>query len=66
MQCDMHLDCDAPVSHLGAKGYIYCGHHATRRQASGYESVRRLRPWEVRWLSAGRVLPSYKIGPEPK
>ena len=66
VRCDMYTDCAEPVTHIGDKGYAYCATHGPSRRESGYERVRRMRPWEVRWLREGRVLPSYKPGPDPE
>lgn len=64
MQCEMSYDCTEPVTHIGEKGYIYCAVHAGMR--GGYEGVRKMRKWELRWISEGLTLPSYERGPEPK
>lgn len=64
--CEMRTDCEAPVSHLGSKGYVYCLPHAVLRRESGHERTRKMRLWELRWIQEGRQLPSYTSGPEPK
>lgn len=64
LQCQMSNACEAEVTHLGAKGYLYCKPHGQRRR--GYERTRALRAWELRWIREGRTLPSYAPGPEPK
>lgn len=63
--CQMIDNCANPVTHIGEKGYIYCTFHALRRRASGYESTRKMRAWELRWINAGKTLPSYRPGAEP-
>lgn len=63
-QCDMRAECTETVTHIGAKGYAYCATHAPERR--GFESVRKMRAWERRWIGEGRALPSYAPGPEPK
>lgn len=62
--CDMRAECVAPVTHIGSKGYTYCAAHAPARR--GWESARKMLPWELRWLSEGRQLPDYRPGPEPR
>lgn len=64
MQCEMSNECINPVTYLGNRGYIYCTAHAGQR--GGYEGVRQMQPWELRWISEGRTLPTYQVGPEPK
>lgn len=66
IQCEMRDECTGTVTHIGSKGYIYCEHHAGVRKSSQYESARKLRPWELRWIGEGKTLPTYKPGPEPK
>lgn len=59
MQCDMRRECKAIVTHIGEKGYIYCQVHGVERRHSGYESTRKMRPWELKIVAAGQPLPSY-------
>lgn len=59
MKCDMDHDCQAAVTHVGNKGYIYCEDHAVRRRECGVERTRKLRAWEVALIAAGTPLPSY-------
>ena len=56
--CDWRDDCENPVTHIGSKGYAYCAEHAPNRH--GWENVRKMRPWEIRILEAGRPLRSYR------
>lgn len=56
--CDWREDCENPVTHIGAKGYVYCAEHAPNRQ--GWESVRKMRAWEVRVIESGQPLRSYR------
>lgn len=65
-QCEMSRSCQEPVTHIGSKGYIYCKEHGVARRTYGFESTRKMRPWELRLIDAGKPLPSYKPGPEPK
>lgn len=57
LTCDMRADCAAPITHIGEKGYIYCAEHVECRR--GIERCRKLRPFELRILKAGKALPSY-------
>lgn len=57
--CDMAMDCFAPVTHLGSKGYVYCAEHALSRRNSGYERTRGLLAWERRAIRNGETLTSY-------
>lgn len=65
IQCDMRAECTGTVTHIGSKGYVYCEPHAVARRGTGYERTRKLRAWELRWIVAGKALPSYRPGPEP-
>lgn len=65
VQCEMSNDCPAEVTHVEDKGYIYCTEHANDRR-SWNPRVRKMRAWERRWIAAGKVLPTYRPGPEPK
>ena len=53
------LDCMDAVRYLDSKGYVYCDSHKIAGRG------RKLRAWELRWLAAGRVLPSYRPLAEP-
>lgn len=66
LQCEMSKDCQNPITHISEKGFIYCQTDGLRRRAAHYERVRTLRPWELRLLEQGEVLPSYKPLPKPK
>jgi hypothetical protein len=57
LQCEMRAECTQPVSCIGEKGYLYCAACAAHRH--DVERTRRLRPFEIRILEAGRALPSY-------
>jgi hypothetical protein len=61
-ECDMVENCPNPITHIGEKGFIYCAEHAPCR--NGFERTRRMRPWEIKLLDAGKQLPSYR--PLPK
>lgn len=65
MQCEMTDACKAPVTHIGEKGYVYCGPHAEVRRQAGSERTRKMRAWECALIEAGEPVPSYKPGPKP-
>jgi hypothetical protein len=57
LACDMRFDCDAPVTHMDHKGFVYCTEHGLRRRV--YCPCRSLRPFEVRKLQRGEVIAKY-------
>lgn len=65
LKCDMAFSCPNEVTHIGAKGYIYCKGHGEDRRRAGIERTRMLRPWELEWLRHGLQLPSYRPGRKP-
>lgn len=58
IRCDMRTDCDAHVTHLDHKGYVYCSEHAVIRRRGGHR-VRALRPYESRKLERGETIARY-------
>jgi hypothetical protein len=60
MQCDMKKDCHSEVTHIGEKGYIYCTLHAQVRRDFVGERTRKMKPWELALIKAGKPLPSYE------
>lgn len=58
LKCDMGKDCREQVTHIDAKGYIYCRKHGVSRKASGVR-CRQLKPAEIKTLGAGEPLPRY-------
>lgn len=58
LTCDMKDDCSNQVTHIGEKGYVYCGACAPERR--GWERVRRMHQWELRLLQRGEPVPSYR------
>ncbi len=64
--CDGARGCPDNVTHIGAKGYVYCTIHAQWRRDTGAESTRRMRGWELERLRMGRPLLSYKPIPKPR
>lgn len=57
LKCDMRRTCTKEVTHIGAKGYAYCGSHARDRR--DYERCRPLSGNELAQLKAGTPLASY-------
>ncbi len=57
LRCEMQRDCDAPVTHIDVKGYVYCTHHGIHRRA--HQFCRKLRPCELRRLQRGLPLRRY-------
>lgn len=57
LRCDMRRTCKQEVTHIGEKGYIYCGPHAKHRR--DYERCRPLSDKELDQLRAGTPLASY-------
>lgn len=62
LKCDMGV-CSGEVTHIGAKGYIYCADHAVIRRPR--ENTRKLRKWELDLLHEGKLVPSYEPRPKP-
>ncbi len=60
LSCDMLRECQAPVSHIDEKGFVYCAAHAQQRKA--YRRCRKLLVREVRQLASGLPLGSYRRG----
>jgi len=42
----MSADCEAPVTHVDQRGFVYCAQHAVRRKMGG-DRCRKLRPAEL-------------------
>lgn len=59
LKCDMHRECQNPVTHIGSKGYVYCTGHANDRRLAQVEHTRKLRGWELGLLREGENLISY-------
>jgi hypothetical protein len=52
--CNQVKDCPNAVTHADSK-WLYCTQHATR---GNYRPVRKLKPWEIQRLNAGKTIPS--------
>jgi hypothetical protein len=55
LQCDMSKECREPVTHIGAKGWIYCTGHAQVRSET-WERCRQMRPFEIRMIEGGKPI----------
>ena len=60
LTCEMTTTCEAEVTHIGSKGYVYCTEHAIYRRACRVERTRQLRKWEKIRLTDGLRLESYE------
>lgn len=49
---------------ISDRGYIYCRAHGALAKSGGAKA-RKLRPWEVKLVEAGKQVPSYRPGPKP-
>lgn len=57
LKCEMTDDCQAEVTHLDNKGYIYCTEHGIQRR--DWKPCRKLRPHELRKLQRGEQIARY-------
>ena len=62
LTCDMKADCQNPVTHIGAKGYLYCTPCASHRH--GVERTRALTAREISHLEQGRTLRNFNEKPK--
>lgn len=60
LSCDMESECDKPVTHIDAKGFVYCTRHGIERKI--YQRCRQLTSKEKRILETGKPLASYETG----
>jgi hypothetical protein len=63
LKCDMTKECARSVTHIGARGFLYCADHAAARNADGHESCRKLRAWECARIQDGKTI-SYERRPQ--
>jgi len=47
----MQNDCNATVTHIDVKGYVYCTVHGVERKS--WQRCRKLTPVEIRHLTSG-------------
>lgn len=57
VRCDMTNDCEAPVTHIDNKGFVYCTDHGISRRY--YHPCRKLRPHELKKLQRGEPIARY-------
>lgn len=57
LTCDMVDGCTEPITHIDAKGYIYCRTHGIERQQ--VQRCRQLKPAELDRLKQGEALEKY-------
>lgn len=57
LTCDMDKNCQADVTHIDIKGYVYCGKHGNERKYTC--RCRKLTLTEIRQLNAGQPLARY-------
>ena len=55
LRCDMVRGCEAAVTQIDRKGYVYCEPHGRARRQGGI-GCRRLRAGEIRRLEAGEAI----------
>jgi hypothetical protein len=56
--CDGKKDCQAPVTHIDNKGFVYCEPHGKWRKSTG-TPCRKLTGPELKELEAGKPLKKY-------
>jgi hypothetical protein len=57
LKCDMLRTCEAPVTHIDDKGFIYCASHGQDRKA--HCRCRKLKPAEIKKLKLGGTVERY-------
>jgi hypothetical protein len=57
LRCDMKKECEATVSHIDNKGFVYCEGHGIQRRY--FVPCRKPRPAEVKKLEGGVPLKEY-------
>ena len=57
--CDMVADCQEPLTHLDENGSVYCYQHGVQRQRSGWKRCRKMRPYEINRIYAGKQIERY-------
>lgn len=63
-QCDMSAACKRPVTTIEDTGYVYCTPHGQLRKSYGARA-RLMRPWEIKLIEAGQMIPGYRPGRKP-
>lgn len=57
LTCAMVQGCDAPITHLDTRGYVYCTRHGQQRQRD--QRCRKLRQYEIARLARGEQVERY-------
>jgi hypothetical protein len=57
LKCGMRRECQADVTHIDDKGYVYCREHGIERYS--HRRCRQLTAKELRQLRSGIPLSSY-------
>ena len=62
-QCEMFAGCTAPIAMISERGWVYCKSHG--RLAAMGARARLMRPWEIKLIEEGHILPSYALTRKP-
>lgn len=57
LKCNMEKSCASPVTHIDAKGWVFCTPHGEARKV--HRNCRKLRPHELRKLQRGEPIARY-------
>lgn len=57
VKCAMLENCNAEVTHIDKKGFVYCLEHGQRRKA--YVSTRKLKASEIKLLKENKQIKEY-------
>ena len=57
LRCDWRHECTNVVTHIGAKGYVYCENDVGNR--SSVERTRKLKPKEIEQLQRGEPIKKF-------
>ena len=60
----MFAGCTRPVTTIEDSGFIYCKPHGQLRKSGG-SRCRLMRPWELKLIEEGHILPSYALTRKP-
>ncbi len=57
LRCESSDTCEEPVTMMDSSGWIYCSTHGLQRRE--WKHCRKLRPYELNRLKAGKQIKSY-------
>ena len=57
--CEMTRECEEPLTHLDESGFVYCHQHGVKRQQGGWKRCRKMRPYEINRIYAGKQIQRY-------